>query len=159
VILYAWDNSTSKFQCAALLKFGFYYPTTFHFGDSAPYASNFIFLFSAWLAMAYDKGLAQRVREILEEEPGFDEKKMFGGLCFLLFGNMVCGIIKEDLIVRVGADKYAQMLKMPHTRKFDITGKPLTGWVMVLSDAMDSDEELNNWIQRAVSFVRTLPPK
>ncbi len=109
--------------------------------------------------MAYDDGLAQRVRDILEEEPGFGEKKMFGGICFLLFGNMVCGIIKDDLIVRVGADRYSEMLKMPQTKKFDITGKPMKGWVMVLSAALDSDEELNNWVQRALSFVRTLPPK
>ena len=109
--------------------------------------------------MAYDKGLAQRIREILEEEPGFDEKNMFGGICFLFFGNMVCGIIKDDLIVRVGADRYEAMLKMPHAKKFDLTGKPLKGWVMVLSEALDSDEELNDWVQRAVSFVRTLPPK
>jgi len=109
--------------------------------------------------MAYDKGLAQRVREVLEEEPGFDEKKMFGGLCFLLFGNMVCGIISEDLIVRVGADKYEEMLKMPHTRKFDLTGKPLKGWVMVLAEALDDDDELKEWLQRAVSFVHTLPKK
>jgi hypothetical protein len=109
--------------------------------------------------MAYDKGLAQRVREILEDEPGYDERLMFGGLCFILFGNMVCGIIAEDLIVRVGMDNYAEMLKMPHTKKFDLTGKALKGWVMVLSEALDSDEELNNWVQRAVSFVRTLPPK
>jgi TfoX/Sxy family transcriptional regulator of competence genes len=109
--------------------------------------------------MAYDKGLAQRVREILEDEPGFDEKKMFGGMCFLLFGNMVCGIIKDDLIVRVGADKYAEALNIPHTRKFDITGKPLKGWVMVLAAALDDDEELDDWVQKAVSFVRTLPPK
>ena len=109
--------------------------------------------------MAYDEGLAQRVREIVEEEPGFDEKKMFGGICFLLFGNMVCGIIKDDLIVRVGTDRYAETLKIPLTREFDLTGKPLKGWVMVLSEALDSDEELNDWLQRAVSFVRTLPPK
>lgn len=109
--------------------------------------------------MAYDKGLAQRVREILEEEPGFDEKKMFGGICFLLFGNMVSGIIKDDLIVRVAADRYEEMLKMPHAGKFDLTGKPMKGWVMVLSEALNSDEELNDWVQRAVSFVRTLPPK
>jgi hypothetical protein len=109
--------------------------------------------------MAYDTGLAQRVRELLEEEPAFGEKKMFGGICFLLFGNMVCGIIKDDLIARVGVDRYAEMLKMPHTKKFDLTGKPLKGWVMVLSEALDSDEELNDWVQRAVSFVRTLPPK
>ena len=109
--------------------------------------------------MPYDTGLAQRVREILEEEPGFDEKKMFGGICFLLFGNMVCGIIKDDLIVRVGAAKYDVALKMPHTKKFDLTGKALTGWVMVLSTALDSDEELSDWVQKAVPFVRTLPPK
>ena len=142
---------------------GVHYPTTLCAWDNSPYASNFIPTsrdsFSAWLIMAYDKGLAQRVREILEEEPGFDEKKMFSGLCFLLFGNMVCGIIKEDLIVRVGADKYAEMLKMPHTRKFDLTGRPMKGWVMVLSAALESDEALNDWMQRAVSFVRTLPPK
>ena len=109
--------------------------------------------------MAYDKGLAQRVREVLEEEPGFDEKKMFGGLCFLLFGNMVCGIIMEDLIARVGTDQYEKTLKMPHTRKFDLTGKPLKGWVMVLAAALEDDDELNDWLQRAVSFVRTLPHK
>ena len=109
--------------------------------------------------MVYDKGLAQRVREILEEDPAFAEKKMFGGICFLLFGNMVCGIIKDDLIVRVGTDSYEEMLKMPHAGKFDITGKPMKGWVMVLSEALDLDEELNDWVQRAISFVRTLPPK
>lgn len=109
--------------------------------------------------MPYDRGLAQRIREILEEEPGFDEKKMFGGLCFLLFGNMVCGIIGEDLIVRVGADNYDRMLKKPHAKKFDLTGRPLRGWVMVLSPALESDKVLNDWVQRAVSFVRTLPPK
>ena len=109
--------------------------------------------------MPYDKGLAQRVREILELEPGYDERLMFGGICFILFGNMVCGIIGEDLIVRVGMDRYAEMLKMPHTKKFDLTGKSLKGWVMVLSQALDSDEELNDWVQRAVSFVQTLPPK
>ena len=109
--------------------------------------------------MVYDKGLAQRVREILEDESGFTEKNMFGGICFLLFGNMVCGIIKDDLIARIGADRYAELLKMPHTKKFDLTGKPMKGWVMVLSAALDSDEELNDWVQKAMSFVRTLPPK
>jgi TfoX/Sxy family transcriptional regulator of competence genes len=109
--------------------------------------------------MPYDTGLAQRIREILEEEPEFDEKKMFGGICFLLFGNMVCGIIRDNLIVRVGAANYNEALKMPHTKKFDLTGKALTGWVMVVSEALDSDEELNDWVQKAVNFVRTLPPK
>lgn len=109
--------------------------------------------------MAYDKGLAQRIRELLEEEPGCDERKMFGGLCFLIFGNMLCGIIGEDLIVRVGADQYAEMLKLPHTKKFDLTGREMRGWIMVLSEALDDDEELYDWVQRALAFVRTLPPK
>jgi len=109
--------------------------------------------------MAYDEGLAERIREIMEEEPGFAEKKMFGGICFVLFGNMVCGIIKEDLIVRVGLDNYEKMLKLPYTKKFDLTGRSMKGWVMVLSEGLDSDEALNDWVQRAVSFVRTLPPK
>jgi TfoX/Sxy family transcriptional regulator of competence genes len=109
--------------------------------------------------MPYDAGLAQRVREVLEEEPEFDEKKMFGGICFLLFGNMVCGIIRDELLVRVGAANYNEALKMPHTKKFDLTGKALKGWVMVVSEALDSDEELSDWVQKAVNFVRTLPPK
>ena len=109
--------------------------------------------------MAYDTGLAQRIREILEEEPGFAEKKMFGGICFLLFGNMVCGIINDDLIVRVGADQYQEMLKLKHTKKFDITGKPMKGWVMILSKSLDTDKALHTWVRRGVSFVRTLPVK
>jgi TfoX/Sxy family transcriptional regulator of competence genes len=109
--------------------------------------------------MGYDIGLAQRIREILEEEPGFAERKMFGGICFLLFGNMVCGIIQDDLIVRVGANKYQEMLKLKDTKEFDITGKPMKGWVMILSKALDTDKALNTWVQRGVSFVRTLPPK
>ncbi len=109
--------------------------------------------------MPYDKGLAQRVRELLEEEPGFDEKKMFGGICFLLFGNMVCGIINDDLIVRIGADTYEEALKLSGTKKFDLTGKPMKGWVMVLSKALESDEILSEWVQKASTYVRSLPPK
>ena len=109
--------------------------------------------------MPYDKGLAQRVRELLEDKPDFDEKKMFGGICFLLLGNMVCGIINDDLIVRIGADNYVEALKLPGTKKFDLTGKPMKGWVMVLSKALESDETLSEWVQKAVTFVRSLPPK
>jgi TfoX/Sxy family transcriptional regulator of competence genes len=109
--------------------------------------------------MPYDTGLAQRVRELLEEEQGFDEKKMFGGICFLLFGNMVGGIISNDLIVRVGVDVYEEALKLPRTKKFDVTGKPMKGWVKVLSPALESDENLSRWVQKAVTYVRSLPPK
>ena len=109
--------------------------------------------------MSYDEGLAERVREILEEEPGFAEKKMFGGICFLLFGNMVCGVVKDDVIIRVGAEKYEEAMKLPHTRKFDVTGRTLRGWVMILARGLDSDEELAEWVQKAVVFVRTLQAK
>lgn len=79
--------------------------------------------------MAYDEGLAHRVGEILGDLPGLVEKKMFGGVGFMLHGNMACGIHKENLIVRVGPEKYETALNSPHTRPFDITGKPMKGWV------------------------------
>ena len=109
--------------------------------------------------MAYDEGLAQRVRELLDEKPGFVEKKMFGGICFLLRGNMACGIINEDLIVRVGSERYEASLKLPHTRKFDITGKPMKGWVMVSSEGYETDEDLFKWIQQGLHYTLSLPPK
>jgi TfoX/Sxy family transcriptional regulator of competence genes len=109
--------------------------------------------------MAYDEGLAQRIREILEELPEFDEKKMFGGICFLLNGNMACGIIKDDLIVRVGPEKYEDCLKSPNTRKFDITGKPMKGWVTVSCEGYESDRNLTRWVMRGADFALSLPPK
>ena len=109
--------------------------------------------------MAYDEGLAQRVRELLEERAGFDEKKMFGGICFLLHGNMSCGIIEDDLIVRVGKERYEECLSQAHTRKFDVTGRPMTGWVMVSYEGYESDQELSKWVEKGVSLVLTLPLK
>jgi hypothetical protein len=109
--------------------------------------------------MAYDAGLAQRVREILEEQLGINEKKMFGGVCYLLYGNMACGILDDNLIVRVGPEKYDDFLKLPNTRKFDITGKAMKGWVMVSYNGHKSDKDLLAWVQRGVNFALSLPPK
>jgi hypothetical protein len=109
--------------------------------------------------MAYDEGLAQRVTELLEEKPGFNEKKMFGGVCYLLNGNMACGVLNEDIIVRVGVERYEDSLKSPHTRKFDMTGRPMKGWVMVSPEGHESDEDLEAWIKKGVSFALSLPPK
>jgi len=109
--------------------------------------------------MAYDEGLEHRVMELLEERPGVVRKKMFGGVCFLTHGNMACGIINDHLIVRVGLDGYEASLKFPHTRKFDLTGKPMKGWVMVSSEGYESDEDLFEWIQRGVRYALSLPPK
>ena len=109
--------------------------------------------------MAYDSGLAQRVRELLEEKEGFAEKKMFGGICFLLHGNMACGIINDDLIVRVGMEGYEAALALPHTRRFDITGRAMKGWVMVAAEGHEEDEKLADWLKKGTDFVLTLPPK
>lgn len=109
--------------------------------------------------MAYDEGLTQRVREILAEEPGLVEKKMFGGVGFMLDGNMACGVNKDDLIVRVGPDLYGQLVMQPHARPFDITGRPMKGWVMVAPAGYDSETDLQDWVTRGVAFARTLPPK
>lgn len=109
--------------------------------------------------MAYDKTLAQRVRVLLEGKPGFDEKKMFGGVCFLLRGNMACGVLNEDLIVRVGAKSYEDSLKLANTRPFDITGKPMKGWVMVSDKGHKTPEDLTFWVGRGAAFALTLPAK
>lgn len=109
--------------------------------------------------MAYDKGLAQRVRELLEEKLGFNEKKMFGGVCFLHHGNMACGILNDDLIVRIGPEKYDGFLKSPHVRKFDITGRPMKGWIMVSCEGYESDKDLSGWIKQGVYYALSLPPK
>ena len=109
--------------------------------------------------MAYDEGLAQRVRDTLAAEPGLNEKKMFGGLCFLIEGNMCCGVVGEELMVRVGPDAYTATLTLPHAREMDFTGKPLRGMVYVGTAGVDDDGGLADWVERGASFARTLPPK
>ena len=109
--------------------------------------------------MAYNEKLAERIRDKLHSLPGFMERKMFGGVCILLHGNMACGILNDDVIVRVGKEAYESALSLPHTRKFDITGKAMTGWVMVLPAGHRSDEQLDAWLQKGADFAMSLPPK
>ena len=109
--------------------------------------------------MAYDEGLAQRVRESLQELPELVEKKMFGGVGFMVRGNMACGINGDDLIVRVGPDRYDEALTRPHTRVFDMTGRPMRGWVMVAPGGVEEDDEFELWLQQGVDFALSLPPK
>jgi len=109
--------------------------------------------------MAYNEKLAERIRERLIILPAFMERKMFGGVCFLLHGNMACGILNDDVIIRVGKDAYESALALPHTRKFDITGRAMTGWVMVSPQGHGSDQQLDAWLQRGVGFAASLPPK
>lgn len=109
--------------------------------------------------MAYSEELAERIRKVVGRRPGVCEKKMFGGVGFLLHGNMLVGIWKSSLIVRLGPDQSAEALQEPHVIEFDITGRPMRGWVMVEPDGIERDEALCQWIERATTFVMTLPRK
>jgi TfoX/Sxy family transcriptional regulator of competence genes len=109
--------------------------------------------------MAYDEGLAQRIREVLDERPGLVEKKMFGGIAFMLQGNMACGVVGDELMVRVGPEQHQETLARPYTRPFDFTGRPMQGWVVVTPDGVESDESLRDWVQQGVEFALSLPAK
>lgn len=93
------------------------------------------------------------------EPPGLVEKKMFGGVGFLLAGNMACGVHTDGLIVRVGPNAYAAALTRPHAAPFDMTGRPMTGWVRIAAAGCADDAVLREWVEQAVHFVLTLPPK
>jgi hypothetical protein len=109
--------------------------------------------------MAYDEGLAERIRAALGEHPDLVEKKMFGGVGFMLQGNMACGVNKEDLIVRVGLEGYDDAVIRPHARPFDFTGRPMKGWVIVAPPGYEEDSDLDAWLHDGVSFALSLPPK
>jgi TfoX/Sxy family transcriptional regulator of competence genes len=108
--------------------------------------------------MAYDENFAQRIRHALARKKGVVEKKMFGGVCFLLNGNMLVGVWKEFLIARLGPDQGEEALLEPHVKAFDITGKPMKNWILVEPEGVVEDQ-LKNWIQRAVKVVGKLPKK
>jgi TfoX/Sxy family transcriptional regulator of competence genes len=109
--------------------------------------------------MAYDEGLAQRIRESLTGQPDLLEKQMFGGIGFMAQGNMVCGVISDSLIVRVGPDRYTEALAQPHTKEFDFTGRPMTGWVMVSLPGYEADESLEEWMNLGITYALSLPAK
>ena len=109
--------------------------------------------------MAYDQALAQRIREALAGEPDLVEKRMFGGVGFLIRGNMACGVHGDDLIVRVGPGRYPEALARPHARVFDMTGRPMAGWVEVAPAGVASAADLRRWLTLGVEHARTLPAK
>ena len=109
--------------------------------------------------MPFDEELGNRVRGVLKRRKGFVEKKMFGGLGFMLNGNMCLGVWKDNLIARVGPEVYEEALKRSFVREFDITGRPMRGWVMVEPEGIALEEELREWAQTAIIFVRSLPTK
>ena len=109
--------------------------------------------------MAFDADLAGRIRDHLVSRQNIEDKKMFGGVGFLLNGNMLVGVWKNTLIARIGPDAYAEALLEPYVHEFDITGKPMKGWVMIEPPGITDDEQLAIWIERAMTFVKSLPGK
>ncbi len=109
--------------------------------------------------MAYDEGLAERLRELLSRRPAVTEKEMFGGLCFMTHGHMFLGIVRGTLMARVGPERHAEALRQPHAREMDFTGKPMKGYVFVEAGGFDTEADLAAWVERTLEFVATLPPK
>ncbi len=109
--------------------------------------------------MAHDERLAERVLCIIGDQSTLTQMQRFGGLAFLLQGNIACGVIGDDLIVRVPKDKYAETLKRPHVRQMDHTGRPMRGWVVVGSAATNDDDALRDWVQSGAAYALSLPAK
>jgi len=109
--------------------------------------------------MPFDEKLANRIRKILVGFDGVSEKKMFGGLCFLVNGNMAFGLVNDDLMIRVGPESYENMLAQPNVRKMDFTGKPLKGFLYVGTKGTDTDKDLRNWVSKGIEFAKSLPAK
>src|SRR5205814_8454139 len=106
--------------------------------------------------MALSESLAERIRDALARKKGIEEKKMFGGVGFLLNGNLLVGVWKDSLIVRLGPEEGDEALKEPHVSEFNITGRSMKGWVLVEPEAVEDDGQVKAWIQRAVKFVGKL---
>lgn len=107
--------------------------------------------------MPYNEGLAIRVRALLKGQPALVEKKMFGGLAYLLQGKMFAGILKDDLVVRVGPEANDAALKQPHTRPMDFTGKPMKGYIYVSPGGTKTATQLRTWLTKGLDFAASLP--
>jgi TfoX/Sxy family transcriptional regulator of competence genes len=103
--------------------------------------------------MAYDEGLAQRIRELLEDDARIGEKRMFGGVAFLANGNMAVGVIRDELMVRVGPEAFASALALPHARAMDFTGRPMRGFVQVRPAGFEEDADLRAWLARGIDYA------
>ena len=109
--------------------------------------------------MAYDEQLAQRVRLALDGQEGLGERKMFGGLGFMVQGNMACGVEGDRLMVRVGPERYQEALGRPHAAPMEFTGRPMRGFVFVVPEGTGTEAVLKDWLEMGVRFARSLPPK
>jgi TfoX/Sxy family transcriptional regulator of competence genes len=111
------------------------------------------------MRVAYDEKLAERIRDVLGGRRGVTERKMFGGIAFMLHGNMICGIVRDDLMVRVGPDAYDAALREKHTRPMDFNGRPMRGMVYVVPAGIGRRPSLVRWVERGAAYAGTLPKK
>jgi hypothetical protein len=109
--------------------------------------------------MAYDEGLAERIRSALDDVAGVSEKRMFGGIAFLVKGHMGVGIVQDQLMVRVGPDTYDRVLRERHVRRMDFTGRPMRGFVYIVPSGYESDVDLKRWVDLGVSYAASLPAR
>jgi TfoX/Sxy family transcriptional regulator of competence genes len=109
--------------------------------------------------MPYNQAIEARIENMVSSWENIDSKKMFGGICYLLKGNMFCGVYKNFLILRLGEENAVKALPLPFVNPFDITGRPMKGWIMVEQDGFKTNEELEAWLNQAKEFVHTLPAK
>lgn len=109
--------------------------------------------------MAYDERLAERIRSILARRQRLTQRKMFGGIAFMLNGNMCCGVHGDDLIVRIAREEHPAALKRPYARPFDLTGKPMMGFVLVAAKGYRAEDALREWIAMGVRCAQSLPAK
>ena len=109
--------------------------------------------------MAYDEKLATRLRDALTGQAGLTERKMFGGYAFMVNGNMCVGVHGNDMIVRLDPAETDRALEQQHTRVFDLSGRPMKGWILVDGTGIAADEDLKRWIDVARAYAKSLPPK
>ncbi len=109
--------------------------------------------------MSHDEGLAARVRDLFASRTDIEEKKMFGGLTFMVGGHMCCGVAGDELVVRVGKARAREAVKRPHARYCDFTGTPMKAMVSITPEGFESDEALKGWVRQAVEFAGSQPPK
>ena len=109
--------------------------------------------------MAYNEDVAERLRKVLARRKGVSERKMFGGLAFLMNGNMCCGVVDKNIVLRLGKDGAEKALRERHTREMDFTGTPMASMVFLRPAGYKNEEDLRAWVKRAVDFTRTLPAK
>jgi TfoX/Sxy family transcriptional regulator of competence genes len=109
--------------------------------------------------VAYNEPLADRIRAIVGEGPNLSERKMFGGIAFMLNGNMFCGITRDDLMARVGPERFEEALVQPGARPGDMSGRPMKGMVFVAQEGYATDAQLRGWVEQTLEYARPLPAK